>query len=136
MAGCRDPKPRYKQPIASKGEFLVAQEDLPSEIVEFARVLERLPTISLDAEFRSTLTSCGLDKEPDHYKDGAHFWYLDEEFKSETDPEKRKYLIAIGHFPTSDSEIMFYFASINREFPTDPWRETLWKIDWPFESSD
>ncbi len=136
LAACRDSKPRYKQPIASKGEFLVAQEDLPQEIVELARALERLPTISSDAKFRSMLTNCGLNKEPDHYKDGGHFWYLDEEFTSETDPQKRTYLIAIGHFPTSDSEIMFYFASINRVFPTDPWRETLWIIDWPFESSD
>ena len=136
LAGCRDSKPRYKQPIASKGEFLVAQEDLPSEILELARALERLPTISSDAEFRSMLTSCGLDKEPDHYKDGVHVWYLDEEFISETDPQKRTYRISIGHFPTSKSRIMFYAASIESVFPADPWRETLWQIDWPFESSD
>lgn len=137
LAGCRDSKTQtaytYKKPIASNGEFLVPQENLPLEIVELARALERLPTISSDAEFRSLLTMSGLNKEPDHYKDGGHFWYLDEDFRSETDPQKRTYRISIGHFPAADSKIMFYFASIESEFPKEPWRESLWEIEWQLE---
>lgn len=135
LGGCRDTTTHtahnHKKALNSKGQFLVPQEELPSETVELARALERLPTISSDTEFRSMLTECGLNKEPDHYKDGGHFWYLDKDFRSETDPQKRTYQISIGHFTNANSELVFYFATIERVFSSEPWRETLWQIDWP-----
>ena len=137
LGGCRDATRHsavnHGETSTSNGQFVVPQADLPSQIVELARAFERLPTISTDTEFRSTLARCGLNKEPDHFKDFGHFWYLDETFQSETDPKKRAYLISIGHFPAANSRIVFYYASIDRVFPTEPWRETLWKIDWPIE---
>lgn len=135
LGGCRDTKTHtahnHKNALTSKGQFLVPQEELPLETVEMARALQGLPTISSDTEFKSMLTECGLNNEPDHYKDGCHFWYLDKDFRSETDPQKITYQISIGHFTNGNSELVFYFATIERVFSAEPWRERLWQIDWP-----
>lgn len=138
--GCRDtteqPDAIYNQEVTANGKFLVPQEELPPQIVELARTLRTLPTISSDSDFRSALTQCGLNKEPDHYKDFGHFWFLDREFKSETDPGKRLYRVAIGHVPRPKSGIAFYWAAISREHSTERSRGMLWEIEWPRESAD
>lgn len=140
LIGCRDasdrPDVNHAHDLPAKGRFLVPQEELPRQVVELAGTLETLPSISSESELRATLTNCGLNKEPDDYKDFGHFWFLDGDFKSETDPKKRLYRVAIGHVPRPANDISFYFATISREYLTEPWRETLWEANWPLESAD
>ena len=69
-------------------EFNVPSAKLPPRINELAESLADLPSSSSTDEFGAVLTKAGLNAEPDHYKDNGHFWYLDANFKSETDPEK------------------------------------------------
>jgi hypothetical protein len=113
LGGCRDatihPATNHRQASNSSGQFVVPQEDLPLQVVNLARALERLPNITSDPQFRSMLTMCDLNKEPDHYKDFGHFGYLDKAFKSETDPNKRAYHVSIGYLSAANSEIVFYF---------------------------
>lgn len=133
LIGCRDateqPATNLAPDLRVTGKFLVPQEELPTQILKLAEKLEKLPTISSDREFRVTLTSCGLNKEPDHYKDNGHFWFFDRHFKSETAPKKRFYRVAIGYWPRRNDGISFHWAAISREYSTEPWRETLWEID-------
>ena len=138
LIGCRDateqPDTSLAPDLPATGDFLVPQKDLPAQILTLAETLEKLPSISSNHEFQVALTSSGLNKEPDHYKDNGHFWYLDRNFKSETDPKKRFYCVAIGYWPRRDGGLSFHWAFIRREYSTEPWRETLWEIDW-FDSS-
>jgi len=138
LIGCRDamehPDTNLAPDLPVTGKFLVPQVELPPQILKLAEKLEKLPTVSSNREFRVTLTSSGLNKEPDHYKDNGHFWFLDRDFNSETDPKKRFYRVAIGYWPDPNDGISFHWAVISREYPTEPWRESLWEIDW-FDSS-
>ena len=136
LGGCRDATESVRnQGLVVSGDFLVPEEELLAPIVELARVLGRLPRYSAQSDFEAALTKSGLNTEPDHYKDGGHFWYLDNTFRSETDPQKRTYRISIGHVPTAHSELVFYYAQIDRVYSAEPWRKTIWQIEWPIETS-
>ena len=134
LSGCRDvseqPNTNRAPDLPVKGEFLAPQDELPPQIIELAQELENLAAVTLDREFRVTLTNSGLNKEPDHYKDNSHYWYLDRDFRSETDPKKRLYRVAIGYWPRANGGISFHWATINREYSTEPWFEELWEINW------
>jgi hypothetical protein len=137
LGGCREATTNTADNYRNfpKGQFKVAQEDLPKQVSKFAQMIEQLPRVSSDDEFRSILMMYGLNKEPDFYKDAGNFWFLDEEFRSETDKPKL-YRIAIGHsFTHKNPKIAFFFASIDREFSSRP-RETLWEIEWPVEPAN
>ena len=115
-----------------EGGFLVPKETLPPRIIKLANSLQRLPRNVTQNEFEDALAASGLNRKPDWYKDFQHLWYLDSDFKSETNPEKRKYVISIGYFPNDDSTIATYDAGIHHTYTHEPWRETVWKIEWPW----
>lgn len=123
-------EPDRTQELVS-GEFKVPQEELPERIVELAKALERIHLNSTQSEFEAALVKAGLNAQPDHFKDFGYFWYLDEDFNSETDPDKRVYRITIGYLPSWASRPVFNYASIHRTDIPDEWMKTLWLVEWP-----
>lgn len=133
LIGCRN---SAQQPTATdsslshRGKFLVPEEELPRQVVKLAEQFCKLPTISSHREFRWVLTKCGINEDPDYYKDNGHFWFLGRDFVSETDPEKRFYRVAIGLMPSRNEGIVFHWATISREDHTEPRTKKLWEINW------
>jgi hypothetical protein len=136
LSGCREattPPDLGHESIG--GEYLVPREDLPPKIIALAESLERLPRNVSRDEFEAALAASGLKREPEWYKDFQHLWYLDADLNSETIRENSKYVISIGYFPKEDSTIVTYDAGIHHTYNDIPWRGTIWKIEWPLESS-
>ncbi|MBN1911901.1 MAG: hypothetical protein JW818_19320 [Pirellulales bacterium] len=135
LSGCRGattPSDPIQESVV--GEYLVPREKLPPRIIELADSLERLPRNGTRSEFEDALVASGLNRKPDWFKDFQHLWYLDSDFHSETNPEKRKYVISIGYFPKEDSTIVTRDAGIHHAYNHEPWQETIWQIKWPPES--
>lgn len=92
FSGCREAASRSDghdvTDLSVAGRFVIPQEDLPEQIISLAGVLESLPSISSDSAFWVTLKNCGLNQKPDHFKDGGHFWFLDRDFQSTSEPKK------------------------------------------------
>lgn len=126
MFGCNSQRDNV---YLGTGKFLQAKDDLPPKVAEIANALERFPRNPRKNEFESVLVMAGLNKEPDHFKDSQHWWYLDSNFESDSSLENA-YVVSIAYWPTRNSSRQLFSAGIHRVNSTQPGRETIWEIDY------